>query len=204
MSAVAGLDQASPRTSRLGFRVLLLVLREGREDPGDGTGRVLGDQAGRGGAGNLRMRAVGESRIDATLRTASADGVSGDNQARVSLRHRGFAGTSLADFESRGAFTIPEQGIRAPDSTFELTVTERVHRSRPSIDLRADIAAIALPNLEALEPVLRDVLVQGPDSSSMDQARASAEAEWDRREAFLATNPELGLSPEHLAAVHAG
>jgi hypothetical protein len=101
-----------------------------------------------------KFAGFGESRIDATLRTASADGVSGGNQARVSLRHRGFAGTSLADVESRGAFTIPQQGPRAPESTFELTVTERVHRSRPAIDLRADIAAIALPNLEALEPVL--------------------------------------------------
>ena len=101
-----------------------------------------------------RFAGFGESRIDATLRTSTADNVTGDNQARVRLRHRGFGGTALADFESRGTFTIPEQGPRAAESTFEMTVTERVHHSRPAINLRADIAAFALPNLEAFEPVL--------------------------------------------------
>jgi hypothetical protein len=96
----------------------------------------------------------GESRLDATLRTSSADNVTGDNQARVRLLHRGFGGTTLADFESRGEFTIPEQGPRAPESIIELTVTESVHHESPQMNLRADIAAFALPNLEALEPML--------------------------------------------------
>jgi hypothetical protein len=101
-----------------------------------------------------RFAGFGESRIDATLRTSSAGNATGDNQARVRLRHRGFGGTALADFESRGEFTIPEEGPRAPEAVFELTVTERVHHSSPAMNLRADIAAIALPNLESLEPVL--------------------------------------------------
>ena len=33
--------------------------------------------------------------------------------------------------------------------------------------------------------------------------RETLEAEWDRRAAFLSTNPQLGLSPDDLLAVHA-
>jgi len=96
----------------------------------------------------------GESRIHATLRTSSAHSAGGDNQARVRLSHRGFGGTRLSDFESRGEFEIPEEGSRAPQSTLTLSVTEKVHHSSPEMSVRADIAAFALPNLEALEPVL--------------------------------------------------
>jgi hypothetical protein len=101
-----------------------------------------------------RFAGFGESRIDATLRTSSAGNATGDNQARVRLRHRGFGGTALTDFESRGEFTIPEEGPRAAQAVFELTVTERVHYSSPQMNLRADVAVFALPNLEPLEPVL--------------------------------------------------
>ncbi len=96
----------------------------------------------------------GESRIHATLRTSSAASATGDNQARVRLSHRGFAGTRLSDFESRGEFEIPEEGSRPSQSTLTLSVTEKVHHSSPAMSVRADIAAFALPNLEALEPVL--------------------------------------------------
>jgi hypothetical protein len=101
-----------------------------------------------------RFAGFGESRIDAALRTSSSGKATGANQARVRLRHRGFGGTALADFESRGEFTIPEQGPRAPQAVFELTVTERVQHNAPTMSVRADIAAIALPNLESLEPAL--------------------------------------------------
>ncbi len=96
----------------------------------------------------------GESRIHATLRTSAAQDASGDNLARVRLSHRGFGGTRLSDFESRGEFEIPEQGPRAAQSMLALSVIQRVHHSAPEMSVRADIAAFALPNLEALEPVL--------------------------------------------------
>ncbi len=101
-----------------------------------------------------RFAGFGESRIHATLRTASAHGASGDNQARVRLTHRGFGGTRLSDFESRGEFEIPEEGSRPAQSMLALSVVQRVHHSQPTMNLRADIAVFALPNLEALEPVL--------------------------------------------------
>lgn len=101
-----------------------------------------------------RFAGFGESRIDATLRASSVDSSAAVNQARVRLRHRGFGGTALVGFESRGEFTIPEEGPRAPQAVFELTVTQTVHRSSPEMNVRADIASIALPNLESLEPVL--------------------------------------------------
>lgn len=101
-----------------------------------------------------KFAGFGESRIHATLRTSPAENATGDNQARVRLSHRGFTGTVLTDFESRGDFAIPPAGPRDPQSILELEVTERIHRSAPAMNLRADIAAFALPNLEALEPVL--------------------------------------------------
>jgi hypothetical protein len=56
---------------------------------------------------------------------------------------------------------------------------------------------------EQLEPELRELLLDGPDGSTMDDVRESLEAEWDRREAFLSSNPQLGLNPDDLLAVHA-
>ncbi len=101
-----------------------------------------------------KFAGFGESRIHATLRTSSAKSAAGDNRARVRLSHRGFGGTALEDFESRGEFEIPEEGSRAPQSTFALSAIQKVHRSSPEVNVRADIAAFALPNLEALEPIL--------------------------------------------------
>ena len=101
-----------------------------------------------------RFAGFGESRIHATLRTSTAKIQTDENRARVRLTHRGFVGTTLSDFESRGHFAIPDEGARPPESTFVLRVTQRVHRDSPAIDVRADIAAFALPNLEPLEPVL--------------------------------------------------
>lgn len=101
-----------------------------------------------------KFAGFGESRIHATVRTSSAHSTTGDNRARVRLSHRGFGGTWLSDFASRGEFEIPEEGYRAPQSTLALSVTEKVHHSSPAMSVRADIAAFALPNLEALEPVL--------------------------------------------------
>lgn len=101
-----------------------------------------------------RFAGFGESRIHATLRTSSAQVASGDNQARVRLSHRGFGGTRLSNLESRGEFEIPEEGPRSAQSMLALSVIQRVHHSSPEMSVRADIAAFALPNLEALEPVL--------------------------------------------------
>jgi hypothetical protein len=101
-----------------------------------------------------KFAGFGESRIHATLRTSSAQVASGDNQARVRLSHRGFGGTRLSDFGSRGEFEIPEEGSRPAQSMLALSVIQRVHHSSPEMSVRADIAVYALPNLEALEPVL--------------------------------------------------
>ncbi len=55
---------------------------------------------------------------------------------------------------------------------------------------------------DQLEPELRKVLLDGPDESTQNELRESLEAEWDRRVAFLSTNPQLGLNPDDLLAVH--
>ena len=54
-----------------------------------------------------------------------------------------------------------------------------------------------------LEPELRKMLLDGPDDSRQNEVRETLEAEWDRRVAFLSTNPHLGLNPDDLLAVHA-
>jgi hypothetical protein len=101
-----------------------------------------------------KFAGFGESRIHATLRTSSVNSAAGDNRARVRLSHRGFGAAALADFDSRGEFEIPRQGSHPLQSNVVLSVTEKVHRNSPEMNLRADIGAFALPNLEALEPVL--------------------------------------------------
>ena len=101
-----------------------------------------------------RFAGFGESRIHATLRGRRPGDVSGASQARVRLAHRGFRGATLENFESRGEFEIPPEGPKEASASFALGVTGEVTREAPSIDVRADIVAHALPNLEALEPVL--------------------------------------------------
>ena len=101
-----------------------------------------------------KFAGFGESRIHAALRTSFGDNDKGDNQARIRLSHRGFGGAALEDFRSRGAFEIPEKGAYPLQSRFVLSVTEQIHHHIPEMNVRADIAVYALPNLEALEPVL--------------------------------------------------
>lgn len=103
---------------------------------------------------DYKFAGFGESRVHATLRTSAANSIAGANRARVRLSHRGFGGAVLADFDSRGEFEIPTEGSRPSQSALVLSVTENVHHSAPELNVRADVAAFALPNLEALEPVL--------------------------------------------------
>lgn len=103
---------------------------------------------------DYRFAGFGESRLHAALRTSSERSAPGGNRAGIRLISRGFGGAVLEDFDSRGAFGIPAEGARAPQSVLLLSVTEKVYRDAPEIAVRADIAAFALPNLQALEPVL--------------------------------------------------
>jgi len=103
---------------------------------------------------DYKFAGFGESRIHGTLRTSSGESPGGGNQARIRLSHRGFGETRLADFGSLGAFDIPREGDHPLQSRLLLSVTEKIHHDFPEMNVRADIAAFALPNLEALEPVL--------------------------------------------------
>lgn len=141
-----------------------------------------------------RFAGFGESRVHATLRASGPRDPTGDNQARVRLRHRGFGGARLEDFGSRGRYRAPLSGSWPPESVFVLQITEHVDRDAPEIDVRADLAAFALPNLEPLEPVLssfvrtsaRIVIAAPPDvalasesGATLGEARAQeAEGAW--------------------------
>jgi hypothetical protein len=59
-----------------------------------------------------------------------------------------------------------------------------------------------LLHADSLEPELGRLLLEGPRDSMLDEVAEALENEWERREAFLATNPRLGLDPEALLAVH--
>jgi hypothetical protein len=54
---------------------------------------------------------------------------------------------------------------------------------------------------ESLEPELGRLLLEGPPGPMLDEVTAALVDEWGRREAFLASNPRLGLDPDLLLAV---
>jgi hypothetical protein len=103
---------------------------------------------------DYRFAGLGESRVHATLRTSPGGAALGANQAGIRLTNRGLGGAVLKSLDSRGDFEIPGEGARARASLLLLSVTENIHRRAPVLSVRADVAAFALPNLQALEPVL--------------------------------------------------
>lgn len=103
---------------------------------------------------DYRFAGLGESRVHATLRTSPGGAAPGTNQAGIRLIHRGLGGAVLESLGSRGNFQIPGEGARGPQSLLLLSVTENIHSGAPVLSVRADIAAFALPNLQAFEPVL--------------------------------------------------
>jgi hypothetical protein len=54
---------------------------------------------------------------------------------------------------------------------------------------------------DALEPELERLLFEGPPDALLDEISAALEQEWERRAAFLESNPQLGLDPDALLAV---
>jgi hypothetical protein len=58
-----------------------------------------------------------------------------------------------------------------------------------------------LLHAEALEPELGRLLVDGPDGPLLDEVTAALEQEWERRAAFLESNPRLGLDADALRDV---
>jgi hypothetical protein len=54
---------------------------------------------------------------------------------------------------------------------------------------------------DVLEAELERVLFEGPPGPLLDEINAALEQEWERRAAFLASNPQLGLDPDALLAV---
>jgi hypothetical protein len=60
---------------------------------------------------------------------------------------------------------------------------------------------LLLRHAEVIEPELRRLLLEGPDDSLRGEVTAALVDEWERRAAFLETNPDLGLDAHVLAAV---
>ncbi len=108
---------------------------------------------------------------------------------------------SLAILILGGLATVRGQGI---DVTREASAALRHFLT---VDCEVGEEGAALDRLllyaDRLEPKLRNVLLNGPDDSTQNEVRETLEAEWDRRVAFLSTNPQLGLNPDDLLAAHA-
>ena len=54
---------------------------------------------------------------------------------------------------------------------------------------------------DALEAELERLLFEGPPDPLLDEINAALEQEWERRAAFLESNPQLALDPDALLAV---
>lgn len=54
-----------------------------------------------------------------------------------------------------------------------------------------------------LAPALRSVLTDGPDAAMRQQVTETLAVQWEERQSFLESNPDLGLAPEALAEVFA-
>jgi len=58
-----------------------------------------------------------------------------------------------------------------------------------------------LRHAESLRPELARLLLDGPGAAMRDELAVDLDAAWERRSAFLASNPRLGLDPEMLLTV---
>ena len=83
-----------------------------------------------------------------------------------------------------------------------MSVTEKIHRNIPEMNLRADIAVFALPNLEALEPVLSSFgrAVVSISVSLPERLAFSSESGMFMSEPYAhdGTAMELGTSPSRV------
>ena len=107
-----------------------------------------------------RFEGEGESRLMALLRS-SAGGVGlggGEHQAVVHMRYTGLGGAVMIAGDTRGRFEQPADGRAASRTVIELRVVQMVDASAPEIEIRADLAVHALPNLGSFEESLTSLV----------------------------------------------
>ena len=105
-----------------------------------------------------RFGGEGESRLIALLRGSVPGAGQVGDQAAVLMRYTGLGGTVVVPGETRGRFEQPAGGRAADRAAVELRVTRLVDAAVPEIEIRADLAAHALPNLGVFEEFLTSLV----------------------------------------------
>ena len=105
-----------------------------------------------------RFGGEGESRLIALLRGSAPRAGRAGHQAAVVMRYTGLGGAVVISGVTRGRFEQPAEGRAADRATVELRVTYMVGAADPEIEIRADLAAHALPNLGSFEESLTSLV----------------------------------------------
>ena len=105
-----------------------------------------------------RFGGEGESRLIVLLRGSAPGAGRGGDQAAMLMRYTGLGGAVVIPGETRGRFEQPAGGRIADRAAVELRVTRMVDAAVPEIEIRADLAAHALPNLGSFEESLTSLV----------------------------------------------
>ena len=105
-----------------------------------------------------RFEGDGESRLGVLLRSSSARAVRGEHQAGMWMRYTGLGGAVVLAENTRGRFEQPADGSIASRTTIELKVIQRIDAATPNLEVRADLAAYAMPNLGLFEESLTSLV----------------------------------------------
>ena len=105
-----------------------------------------------------RFGGDGESRLGVLLRSSSARAVRGEHQAAMWMRYTGLGGAVVLAENTRGRFEQPADGSIASRTTVELKVVQQIDAAAPNLEVRADLAAYAMPNLGLFEESLTSLV----------------------------------------------
>ena len=100
----------------------------------------------------------GVSRLDAIVRSALPRNSGNTNQARVRIQHTALGAATLVSVDSTGNFKVPGDDAYPSAATIDLLVTQLIEPDSPTINLRADLYAYALPNLSQLESTTSSIV----------------------------------------------
>lgn len=105
-----------------------------------------------------RFEGDGESRLGALLRSSASTAVRGEHQAAMWMHYTGLGGAVVLAGRTRGRFEQPAEGGIENRTTVELKVIQGIDATAPSLEIRADLAAYAMPNLGVFEESLTSLV----------------------------------------------
>ena len=105
-----------------------------------------------------RFEGDGESRLGALLRSSASNAVRGEHQAAMWMHYTGLGGAVVLAGRTRGRFEQPAEGGIENRTTIELKVIQGIDATAPDLEIRADLAAYAMPNLGMFEESLTSLV----------------------------------------------